>query len=85
MRRYLPFLLCFSGGVGYAMGYPGVLFPQIFFFPILGFAILEYYLSSVINLKRKFFLTLLFAIGLTFAGYYWIPYTMLEFGDPLTF
>lgn len=80
MRRYLPFLLCFSGGVGYAMGYPGVLFPQIFFFPILGFAILEYYLSSVINLKRKFFLTLLFAIGLTFAGYYWIPYTMLEFG-----
>ena len=80
MRKYVPFLLCLLGGVGYAMGYPGVLFPQIFFFPIIGFAILEFFLRSEEGLKRKFLLTLVFAMGLTFAGYYWIPYTMFEFG-----
>jgi apolipoprotein N-acyltransferase len=80
MRKYVPFLICLLGGVGYAAGYPGVLFPQLFLLPIIGFSCLEFFLRSESRLKQKFLLTLCFAIGLTFAGYYWIPYTMFEFG-----
>lgn len=81
MHTYVPYIFCLLGGVFYAIGYPGVIFPHLFFMPILGFALLEFFLQvEFLKLKTRFLMVLSFALGLTFAGYYWIPYTMHEFG-----
>lgn len=80
MHAAIPYLLCLLAGVLYAFGFPGVLFPQVFIFPMIGFGILHFFIGQTDRLKTKLIYVFCLALGLTFSGFYWIPYTIHEFG-----
>ncbi len=79
-------LLCFIAGFIYAFGFPLTWAPSFFLMPIIGMAL---FMSQfhVFNPKKEYrfkkellnFFAFSFAIYLF--GYYWIPYTMEQFGE----
>ncbi|MDH5581704.1 MAG: hypothetical protein OEY33_07340, partial [Bdellovibrionales bacterium] len=79
-------LLCLFAGFIYAFGFPLTWAPSFFLMPILGMAL---FMSQfhVFNQKKQyqFGKEILYFFAFSFSiylfGYYWIPYTMEEFGN----
>lgn len=74
------YLLPILAGTLYALGFPSKIIPHIPLFTIVGLCILFFPFFA----KRKISLiswTLLFSLGYCLQGYYWIPYTLKEFGN----
>ncbi len=87
---YHPYLLScllpFLGGVLYALGFPIKGFYSFFLLPIVGMTFLIYSLK-IKALKgshkdpNRIINILSFSFGYYITGYYWIPYTIKEFGN----
>lgn len=91
MRSYLnfmtlkPLLLSLLGGMLYASGFPLIIGHSFFAGPILGFFLFNYGLfKAEHSLKKQMAVALAFSFGFYILGFYWIPYTLMEFGG-LTF
>ena len=73
------------GGVLYPFGFPMKSFEGFFAVAILGFFFyvysLERNLSEGLGLKKALFGLLCFSLGYALVGYYWIPFTLNEFGN----
>ncbi len=83
MKKYFSFILPLIGGVFYATGFPTPLFHTAMFGPIIGLILLFSSLDAIRGenkIGRDVIKLLLFFTGVNFAGYYWIPFTMKEFG-----
>ena len=81
-RYVFPFI----GGFLYAAGFPMTFAPNFFIFPIIGITLLFYSFGFIHeNANRSLFqqcLSLLaFSVSYSLLGYYWIPYTLSEFGE----
>lgn len=83
LKTLILFALSFCGGILYALGFPSALGFSHFIFPIIGFALLFYAidLSQLTRKRDDLFHILLFAAGFNIMGFYWIPYTLKEFGE----
>lgn len=77
----LPFL----GGVLYPFGFPMKSFEGFFAISIVGFFFyvlsMEKLLERGSTLKKLLLNLLCFSMGYALVGYYWIPYTLKEFGN----
>lgn len=76
----------FVGGFLYAAGFPMTFAPNFFLFPIIGITLLLYSLGFVHenagrSLLQQCLSLLAFSISYCLLGYYWIPYTLTEFGE----
>lgn len=87
MKSYLsfttlkPLLISMLGGMFYASGFPLVIGHSFFAGPILGFFLFNYGLfKAEHSLKKQMFVALAFSFGFYILGFYWIPYTLMEFG-----
>ncbi|RLA63312.1 MAG: apolipoprotein N-acyltransferase [Epsilonproteobacteria bacterium] len=71
----------FLGACIYAFGFPLTWSPKFFFTPMIGVAI---YLGSLDfesnKLGKNLIKTIMFLLGIYAMGFYWIPYTIKEFG-----
>jgi apolipoprotein N-acyltransferase len=81
-RYVLPFI----GGFLYAAGFPMTFAPNFFLFPIIGITLLLFSLGFVHenaerSLLKQCLSLLAFSISYCWLGYYWIPYTLTEFGE----
>ena len=79
------YLLPFFGGCFFVLGHPTTWAPHFFFMPILGFllffqAILSTEKGHFPVWKRNLLTWFCFSFGTYVLGYYWIPYTLKEFG-----
>ena len=79
-RKYLSLAVCLLAGMLYALGFPTFFGQSIFVAPILGFALLNWALDQEKSLKKQFILSLAYSLGFYLFGFYWIPYTLKEFG-----
>ncbi len=76
----LSLLMSFLAGVIFTLGYPNFLFQGFFPFAPLGLIGLVLLLSrSFHEYKRSLLLIYLFNLGHTFAGFYWLNYTLQVF------
>lgn len=74
------------GGSLYALGFPMKTIPELFVLSIIGMSFFLYSLDIESGIKGKrtrerIKITLLFSLGYCLTGYYWIPYTISEFGE----
>lgn len=73
------------GGVLYALGFPMKTLPEFFILPIIGMSLflssLNLFSGNEVKLSDQIIKTLLFSFGYCISGYYWIPYTINEFGE----
>lgn len=89
MKRYLikNSLLPFFAGFIYALGFPLTWTPSLFIFPLLGMALFLKSFSLTNNqikeysFKRELLCFFSYSFAIFFFGYYWIPYTLAEFGS----
>ncbi|MFN8371141.1 MAG: apolipoprotein N-acyltransferase [Bacteriovoracaceae bacterium] len=79
-------ITAFLFGALFALGFPNLYLPPLFLFPLLSFLGL-FYLWQRVNqfeqtmiLRKKGLIFLSFALGSTFFCYYWLAYTLVEFG-----
>jgi len=76
------FIIPLLGACIYAFGFPLTWFPKIFFTPMIGVAIYLGTLTYDKNEKsRNLIKTIMFLLGIYAMGFYWIPYTLKEFGN----
>jgi apolipoprotein N-acyltransferase len=73
---FLPFL----GGILYAAGFPLFSDFSIFIGPLLGFLLLNISLTKNLSIKDSLKKAWFFSIGFLVLGFYWIPFTLKEFG-----
>jgi len=81
IKRNMAFIFSYLGGILYALGFPIEFMPSFFLAPMLG---VTFFFSSIFkenSQKVKFIHFLLFSLGAYSLGYYWIPYTIEEFGS----
>jgi len=78
LKQHLSLLLA---GALYALGFPTEWTVSLFITPMIGIAIFIYYLERRRSAKSYALLTLYFSLGYYLTGYYWIPYTITEFGQ----
>ena len=76
MKTKLHYIVCVIAGIFYAMGYPGIILPQCFLLPIIGFIVLDFSLNlnqsqkkTTSSLKKKACLNFLFLSG---ANFFWV-------------
>ena len=83
LKTLILFALSFLGGILYALGFPSALGFSHFIFLILGFALLFYAIDLSHPSRRRddLFHILAFSAGFNIMGFYWIPYTLKEFGE----
>ncbi|MEX1099482.1 MAG: apolipoprotein N-acyltransferase, partial [Bacteriovoracaceae bacterium] len=81
MGNFKPYAFSFLGGILYALGFPSALGKSLLVTPILGMAILLYYLFAEKGLKAKAGLILSFSLSFNLVGFYWIADTLAEFGQ----
>jgi apolipoprotein N-acyltransferase len=84
--RFIPYLATFIAGVFYALGFPTKVHNGSLLLPIVGMSLLFYFLE-IGKVQKSFktlkglLLILIFSLGYNLVGYYWIPYTLSEFGE----
>lgn len=90
MKSYLsfktlkPLLISLIGGAFYASGFPLVIGHSFFAGPLVGFFLFNYGLfKAEHSLKKQMLVALAFSFGFYIMGFYWIPYTLKEFGGLL--
>lgn len=89
MRQYLikNSLLPFIAGFIYALGFPLKWTPSFFIFPLFGMALFLKSFSLTndtikeYSFKRELLCFFSYSFAIFFFGYYWIPYTLGEFGS----
>ncbi len=83
-KLYIPkiqfLLLSFLGGLLYASGFPLFVGHSFFLGPMIGFFLFNYALFKETELKKQMLIALAFSFGFYLLGFYWIPYTLKEFG-----
>ncbi|MCR9205450.1 MAG: apolipoprotein N-acyltransferase [Halobacteriovoraceae bacterium] len=81
----MSYLIPLLGGVLYPFGFPMKSFPGFFAISILGFFLyvfsLERNLEQNLGLKKAILGLLCYSLGYALVGYYWIPFTLNEFGN----
>lgn len=87
MNKLGKIFLCFIAGIIYSFNFPNKDMVSWVFMPVISMAIFFWCLSPNQNesktpytLKFKLLLALSFSVGAALLGYYWIPYTISEFG-----
>lgn len=81
MTTLKPLFYSLLGGLLYASGFPMIIGHSFVIGPILGFFLFNYALLDEGNsLKKQIFMAMLFSFGFYLLGFYWIPYTLMEFG-----
>ena len=80
IQKNMKYLLCFLGGIFFALGFPSALAESLFITPLIGVLLLFYFLEQS-PLKTRLMLVLLFCLGLNLCGYYWLPKTLQIFGE----
>jgi apolipoprotein N-acyltransferase len=83
--KTVHFALPFLGGLLYAGGFPIKGIPHFFFLTFIGVFLFLQSLSAFnpskkYSFKREILSLLCFSIGYCYMGYYWIPFTLKEFG-----
>ncbi len=86
--KVIRYLFPFIGGLLYPLGFPIKGLPHFMGFTFIGLFLLLQATplsygeikSDAISLKSSLLSLLLFSLGYCFLGYYWIPYTLNEFG-----
>lgn len=89
LRRYRLYLLPFIGGLLFAAGFPMTWAPHCFLFSILGMMLFlqslsftyEPNLTNEHSLKSELLSLLCYSSGFCLMGFYWIPFTLKEFGS----
>lgn len=85
-KAFLTFFLALFAGALYAAGFPIKSLGALGFPTFLGLALLFFLLrdvlqgSSALSIRRMALVTLGFSLGHYQLGFYWIPYTLKEFG-----
>lgn len=79
-RKYLSVTISLLAGMLYALGFPTFFGASIFIAPIIGFALFNWTLEQESCLKKQLFLSFAYSLGFYLFGFYWIPYTLMEFG-----
>lgn len=85
-RASVIFILALLAGALYAAGFPIKSLPALGFPTFLGLGLLFYLLKEALtggaplSLRRMALITLGFSLGHYQLGFYWIPYTLKEFG-----
>lgn len=88
MSKLYPFLLSLLAGGIYALAYPSFLGEGFFPLLFLGLIPFLYNLHKELSWKKRLIHVFLYNTGLNITGYYWIPQTLVEFGQlpyPLAF
>ncbi len=87
MRFVLLLILAFISGGLFALGFPNLQVRPLFIFPLISFLSL-FYLWQKINssetkavLRKKIFIFISFSLGATLCCYYWLAFTLVEFGE----
>ena len=81
IRKNIAFIFSYLGGILYALGFPVEFMPSFFLAPMIG---VTFFFTSIFkenSKKIRFIHFLLFSLGAYSLGYYWIPYTIEEFGN----
>ena len=81
IKKNIAFVFSYLGGILYALGFPIEFMPSFFLAPMIG---VTFFFASIFkenSKKIKFTHFLLFSLGAYTLGYYWIPYTIEEFGN----
>lgn len=73
-------ILALSGGSCYALGFPMHGGFSLFFAPIIGFFLFNFALDKELSLRRQLLVSVFYSLGFYLAGFYWIPFTLKEFG-----
>ena len=83
MGRSLQIILPLLGGLLYAASFPlPYTFKGQFILPVIGLGLFFYYLINNKNTLKEDIKTLvIFSSGYYFLGFYWVPYTISEFGE----
>ncbi|MBC7714815.1 MAG: apolipoprotein N-acyltransferase [Rhizobacter sp.] len=79
-QKYLSFIVCLFAGMLYALGFPIFNGESIFIAPIFGFALFNWALDREVTFKKQLLLSFVYSLGFYLLGFYWIPYTLNEFG-----
>ena len=74
-------LLSLLGGFLFAWGFPLKFMPSIFFASLIGTALFLYSINRQTKFKGRFINFLSFSVTAYLLGYYWIPFTISEFGN----
>ena len=74
-------ILNLLAGAIYALGFPNWINGGIWLFPTLATAILFYSFVHLPKPKSQIVNLLMFSLSFNLVGFYWIPYTLTEFGD----
>jgi apolipoprotein N-acyltransferase len=69
------------GGLFYASGFPLYVGHAFFLGPMIGFFLFNYALFKEAEVKKQLIVAFAFSFGFYALGFYWIPYTLKEFGD----
>ncbi len=81
MSALKPLIYSLLGGMLYASGFPMIIGHSFFAGPILAFLLFNYALSNKEDsIKKHLLLAMFFSLGFYLLGFYWIPYTLMEFG-----
>lgn len=68
-------------GMIYGLGFPSLFSEGIFLAPVLSCTLLFLTLEKTKTFKRKLINLLLFSLSFNLFSYYWIPQTLIEFGE----
>lgn len=79
--KYHTFLLCLFSGMIYALGFPIKTGLSFALAPLFSFFLFNWSIDLMDSMKKKFIGAALFSMGVFFAGFYWIPETIKEFGN----
>lgn len=80
MKKIIPFLIALLSGFLYALGYPHEFFWHLPVLSLLGLSLLIYLLNFTPSLRRQISYIFLHNVAFYFCAFYWIPYTLKEFG-----
>ncbi|MGZ3786975.1 MAG: apolipoprotein N-acyltransferase [Bacteriovorax sp.] len=73
-------VLSLIGGFLYASGFPLFNAHSFLLGPMIGFFLFNYALYCETSIRKQFFFAVTFSFGFYLLGFYWIPYTLMEFG-----
>ncbi len=80
LSPWVIYLLTVLAGGLYALGFPAKWHDGIFLAPTIAITIFISALDTTKILKKQLLLVVLFNLGYYLIGYYWIPFTISEFG-----
>jgi len=80
LPRHQDVFISFIGGLFYASGFPFHSGHSFFLGSVVGFFLFNFALLKENTVKKQMLIALTFSLGFYLLGFYWIPYTLKEFG-----